>query len=68
MSERDIDALAAALVSHAAVLLARKCDKEQLAAAVAALRDNGMGALAEVLIGPVPFDVERVPDYERFMQ
>ena len=55
MINPDADLIADALLSHAAVLLARKCSKDQLAAAVAALRDNGMAALAEVLIGPVPF-------------
>lgn len=54
----DDAALAAALAVLAAVIAARRCTPQQLGAVVAAMRDNGMAALAEILIGRVPFDGE----------
>ncbi len=68
MNDHDTDILADAIRAYAAIKLARQRSKEEIAAAVAALRDNNMAGLAECLIGSLPFDIEQVPDYERFLQ
>lgn len=60
--------LADMLQCHAAIVVARTRTREEIAAVVAALRDNDMAALAECLIGPLPFSIEDVPDYERLLQ
>ena len=64
----DTETLADALIALAAVRVARTRTKAQIAAVVAALRDNDMAALAECVIGPVPFDDEPALNYERFLQ
>lgn len=40
----------------AAVLIVRKLEPRRLGAIVASLRDNGGDALANVLVGELPFD------------
>jgi hypothetical protein len=51
----EAEILADAMMALAAVRLARKLPREQLRAIVAALRDNGAHALAEAVIGKIPF-------------
>lgn len=49
-----------------AIKLARTRAPAQIGAVVAVLRDNDMAALAELIIGPLPF--EDGPPYEGMLQ
>jgi hypothetical protein len=62
----EADIPADAMMALAAVRLARKLPRDQLRAIVAALRDNGAHALAEAVVGVVPF--EAGPPREALMQ
>jgi hypothetical protein len=65
-SPADNDILADALSALAAVILTRKLPRENVAAILDALRDNGATALAAVIVQELPFDLEL--DYTRFFQ
>jgi hypothetical protein len=49
----------------AAVCIVRELPPAQLGAICAALRDNGAGALADVLIGTIPFETMPAGEMDR---